>query len=312
MVGHRSEVWSFGLVGWRGQRPGRSGRIDEGRSLDAETQTTVNGEEKKKKKKKEKGKGKEDQVQAVGQTTEESGGGGDEEDALILISGGGEGELRIWKLDLKVLRGGLESRRIAPVPGGPSQTQNGESLTEGGGAGKLLRAATYLSPLNLSLTVPGSTNASNPNPTPSTSSHLHRINQISFHFPQTDRPTDSTLLAIQVSDKAVEVLRFRSEEEMRKREARRKRREREKTKTKTKGGKGKDGGMDVDADADGEDGEGQGEEKEWRSRLASWLVVRTQAKIRSFDFGVGTGKLRGDVHVSLSLSSPVPSSRCTA
>jgi U3 small nucleolar RNA-associated protein 12 len=151
---------------------------------------------------------------------------------------------------------------------------NGHShQTEGGG--KLKRAIRPIAALNLPHT-----------------SHSHNVSQITLH------PT-LPVLAIHSGEKAIDVFRLRTEEELKKKLARRRKREREK---KDKGkGKGKQEQDDNDDnDNDNEDGQdGETGEVEWRDRLAIWSVVRTGGKIKSFSFAPETAKsTKGEVQVS--------------
>jgi U3 small nucleolar RNA-associated protein 12 len=119
-----------------------------------------------------------------------------------------------------------------------------------------------------------------------TASHSQRVSQIKFH------PT-MPYLAMQTGEKTVEVLRVRTEEEIKKKAIRRRKREREKKKEK---------GEPV---ADG----GEGEEKaiEWRDRLTSWIVVRAGGKIRSFDWAPepkASKKSKGEAQVSFGRNQP--------
>ena len=100
----------------------------------------------------------------------------------------------------------------------------------------------------------------------------HKVSQIMFH------PTHP-YLAIQSSDRSVEIFRIRTEEEVKKKQQRRKKRAKEK---KEKGkaadkGKGKEEAEDVEQEA---------EEKELElvDLFTPYLVVRSNGKIRSFYF----------------------------
>ncbi|GAA5973416.1 hypothetical protein JCM21900_001747 [Sporobolomyces salmonicolor] len=142
--------------------------------------------------------------------------------------------------------------------------------------GKLKRAIRPLAALNL------------PN-----TSHTHNISQITFH------PT-LPVLAIHSGERAIDVFRLRTEEELKKKLARRRKREREK-KEKGKGkGKGKvteeeDEEEEVTATPDGE--------IEWRDRLAVWSIVRTAGKVRSFSFAPETAKSKGEVQILAALAN---------
>lgn len=192
-------------------------------------------------------------------------------DSNVLISGGGEGEVKCWKVDNEVLLHG-----ISALGGGADADE--------GARKKLKRAISPIAALSL------------PN-----TSHTHNISQITLH------PT-LPVLAIHSGERAIDVFRLRTEDELRKKLARRRKREREK-KEKAKAGKGKGKGKAVDGDEAEEDdemdggGAGADGEIEWRDRLAVWSTVRTSGKIRNFSFAPETLKNKGEVQVRLSLSS---------
>jgi len=175
----------------------------------------------------------------------------------VLISGGGEGEVKCWKISNEILLNGFTSA-------------NEEGTTTGGGGGKLKRAIVPIAALNLPHT-----------------SHNHNISQITLH------PT-LPVLAIHSGERAIDVFRLRTEEELKKKLARRRKREREKKEK----GKGK---AVVNEDGEEDDAEmtanGDGE-VEWRDRLAIWSVVRTGGKVKSFSFAPETLKSKGEVQVS--------------
>lgn len=120
----------------------------------------------------------------------------------------------------------------------------------------------------------------------------HRITEISFH------PTQP-YLAVQSHDKNIDILRVRTEDEIRKKIARRKRREREKSKAKA--GKGKAAETEVDVDGMDQmevDGEDQNEVS-LVDRFTPYLVIRASGKVRSFSFSETENSSKGGVHVSL-------------
>jgi U3 small nucleolar RNA-associated protein 12 len=129
-------------------------------------------------------------------------------------------------------------------------------------------------------------------------SSKHRVSQLSFH-PRLQ------YLAVQSNDRAVEIFRVRTEEEIHKKQARRKRRAREKKKE--KGQK-----------SDTEDEE-NGEEREIDlvELFTPYLIVRSSGKIRSFDFGGETATdTKGNAQVRFEIPSPafphlVPDLPCT-
>lgn len=122
-----------------------------------------------------------------------------------------------------------------------------------------------------------------------TLSHSQRIAQISFH------PSEN-LLAVQTTERTVEVLRLRTEEEIRKKIARRRKREKEKRKEKAlKAGKSIDNEEEAGASS-------SVQEPTWKDRLASWITIRAPGKIRSFHFGIGANKLK-EVTIMTALSN---------
>lgn len=115
-------------------------------------------------------------------------------------------------------------------------------------------------------------------------SHAQRISQVAFH-------ASENLLAVQTTDKTIEILRLRTEQEIRKKAARRRRREKEK--------KDKKSAERVNGDVDAAEAEEtQVKDPTWKDRLASWIIIRTPGKIRSFSFGLGNQNMKGEVTVS--------------
>ncbi|KAK0206513.1 WD40-repeat-containing domain protein [Desarmillaria ectypa] len=111
----------------------------------------------------------------------------------------------------------------------------------------------------------------------------HRISGIAFH-------PSKPYLAVQSHDRAVEIFRIRTEEEVLKKQARRKKRAREKRERLEKEGK-----SDVNEDV---------EEKDVAlvDLFTPHVVVRASGKIRSFDFG-GEGTASKGIQILLALSS---------
>ncbi|GAA5891359.1 hypothetical protein JCM8208_002599 [Rhodotorula glutinis] len=194
-------------------------------------------------------------------------------DSNVLISGGGEGEVKCWKVDNDVLLRGLSA--LGAADGDASSTADGTARK------KLKRAISPIAALSL------------PNP-----SHTHNISQITLH------PT-LPVLAIHSGERAIDVFRLRTEDELRKKLARRRKREREKKAGKGKGkGKGKavDGEGDEDDEMDALEAAADGQ-IEWRDRLAVWSTVRTSGKVRNFSFAPETLKNKGEVQLLASLSN---------
>ena len=108
----------------------------------------------------------------------------------------------------------------------------------------------------------------------------HRVSQISFH------PTKG-LLAVQSHDKSIDIIRVRTEEELRKKQARRKRREKEKTKKKINTGSKQDSNDIGDVDMGNiseQDGTREKDELALEDFFTPYLVIRASGKIRSFSF----------------------------
>ncbi|KLO08525.1 WD-repeat-containing protein [Schizopora paradoxa] len=123
----------------------------------------------------------------------------------------------------------------------------------------------------------------------------HRITEIAFH------PTEP-YLAVQSHDKNIDILRVRTEEEIRKKIARRKRREREKSKAKASKGKAvekqvEDDGMDQ-MEVDGEE-----HEVNLVDRFTPYLVIRASGKVRSFSFSETESSTKGGVHILAALAT---------
>ncbi|KIK99259.1 hypothetical protein PAXRUDRAFT_822951 [Paxillus rubicundulus Ve08.2h10] len=97
----------------------------------------------------------------------------------------------------------------------------------------------------------------------------HRVSQVLFHKTQ-------PCLAVQSHDRSIEIFRIRTEDEIRKKQVRRRKRAKEKSKSKK-------GELDDKADED----DAGPDEIGLIDLLTPYLVVRANAKIRSFDFGVG-------------------------
>ncbi|GAA6005178.1 snoRNA-binding rRNA-processing protein DIP2 [Rhodotorula paludigena] len=193
----------------------------------------------------------------------------------VLVSGGGEGEVKCWRIDNDVLVRGVSALDDPSAAADAAAKQK-----------KLRRAITPLAALSL------------PNP-----NHTHNISQITLH------PT-LPVLAIHSGERAVDVFRLRTEDELRKKLARRRKREREKKEkaAQGKGAKGKGKGKAVDGEEDAEDdeeplGAGADGEVQWRDRLALWSTVRTSGKIRNFSFAPETAKNKGEVQILAALSN---------
>lgn len=192
----------------------------------------------------------------------------------VLVSGGGEGEVKCWKVDNDVLASGVAAIVDEAAPTGESSTV---------GKKKLKRAIAPIAALSL--------------PSPN---HTHNITQISFH------PT-LPVLAIHSGERAVDVFRLRTEEELRKKLARRRRRDREKKEKGKAAGKGKGKGKAVEGEDDDDEMDGgddaENGEIEWRDRLAVWSTIRTSGKIRNFSFAPETQKSKGEVQILTSLAN---------
>ena len=119
-------------------------------------------------------------------------------------------------------------------------------------------------------------------------SHAQRIAQIQYH-------PNEKLIAVQTTEKTIEILRLRTEEEIRKKAARRRKREKEK----------KDKKRPAKGDASATEGPETeiSTEPTWKDRLASWITIRTSGKIRSFDFGLGNRNLKGKITIMAAMSN---------
>lgn len=102
-------------------------------------------------------------------------------------------------------------------------------------------------------------------------------------------------LALQTTEKTIEILRLRSEEEIRKKVARRRKREKEKREKKK-------GAVNGDTSLTAAE-ESAIKEPTWKDRLASWITIRTSGKICSFDFGLGNRNLKGEVTIMAAMAN---------
>ncbi|BGP26588.1 beta transducin [Rhodotorula toruloides] len=198
-------------------------------------------------------------------------------DSNVLVSGGGEGEVKCWKVDNEVLL-----RGVAAVVEEEEQARSSSDATLP--KKRLKRAISPIAALSL------------PNP-----NHTHNITQITLH------PT-LHVLAVHSGERAIDVFRLRTEEELRKKLARRRKREREKKeKEQGRAGKGKGKGKAVEGVDDAEDEDGlevaPDGTVEWRDRLAVWSTIRTSGKIKNFSFAPETLKTKGEVQILASLAN---------
>ncbi|KAL1919761.1 uncharacterized protein VTP21DRAFT_1692 [Calcarisporiella thermophila] len=116
-----------------------------------------------------------------------------------------------------------------------------------------------------------------------------RVSEIRFHSSQ-------KFLGVQVADRSVEIFRIRTEEEIRKKMARRKKRQREKAQKKGKSDKEKE---EENMQVDGEEGD---ENIAASDEIAPYQIIRTPAKVRSFDFApVQEGERSGFIKVLVAL-----------
>ncbi|KIJ37465.1 hypothetical protein M422DRAFT_178030 [Sphaerobolus stellatus SS14] len=116
----------------------------------------------------------------------------------------------------------------------------------------------------------------------------HRVSQISFH------PTQP-YLAVQTHERSVEIFHVRSDEEVKRKQQRRKRRAKEKK------GEGKDKDkMDVDGLGDLEPEDGP---TDMADRFSPYLIIRTNGKIRSFDYAKNEPSNKGGVHILMALAN---------
>lgn len=118
----------------------------------------------------------------------------------------------------------------------------------------------------------------------------HRVSQILFH------PSEP-YLAVHSHERSIEVFRIRTEDEIRKKHARRRKREKEKKREKEMVTMAEPNDMADEDDA-------KLDEVALIDLFTPYLVVRANAKVRSFDFGTkGTGPHKSSVQVFLALSS---------
>lgn len=118
-------------------------------------------------------------------------------------------------------------------------------------------------------------------------SSKHRVSQLSFH-PRLQ------YLAIQSHDRSVEIFRVRTEEEIRRKHARRRKRAREKKKETGEN----------EPDSGGEEG-GREREIDLVELFTPYLIVRSNGKVRSFDFGGDmVTDVKGNTQVGYRLQSP--------
>ncbi|GAA97518.1 uncharacterized protein L969DRAFT_91431 [Mixia osmundae IAM 14324] len=108
----------------------------------------------------------------------------------------------------------------------------------------------------------------------SSSSHTQRIAQVSYH-------PSLPIIAFQTTERTVEIVRLRSDAEIKRKAARRRRREADK-KSKVAG-----------------EEESEPVQQEWRDRLAPWSIVRASGKIRSFAFAPEHKRAKGTENISL-------------
>ncbi|CEH16129.1 WD40-repeat-containing subunit of the 18S rRNA processing complex [Ceraceosorus bombacis] len=177
-------------------------------------------------------------------------GASDRDDAsVLLLTGSAEGEVRIWEIDTKALAGGIQASAM---------DVDLESTEDAGGG------------LSRGFIIPHGT-------LPVSSSR--RITQILFAPPR--GAAGCGFVAVMSSEKAVQVFRIRTQDDMRRKLARRNRRAREKAQKKSDGG--------IPTAATGLDDAGSNEpanaEIPWAERLESYTIVRpTQGRLRSFAF----------------------------
>lgn len=124
----------------------------------------------------------------------------------------------------------------------------------------------------------------------------HRISQISFH-------PSRALLAVQSHDKAIDVFRIRTEDEIRKKQARRRKRERERAKAKgdeKAGNSDKKGKEKATAD---ESMNVEDDEIPLADLFTPYLLIRASGKIRSFAFSTEEHDPKGGSQVCIWLFS---------
>ena len=168
----------------------------------------------------------------------------------IILTGSGEGEVKAWKVDQEALGNGIQA------------TPSGEvgQFTRIPSIG-LIFFVQQLTKIILPLAV-------------LPISSRHRISQISYH------PTEP-YLAIQSQDRAIDVFRIRTEEEIRKKQARRQKRSKEKKKA-------------ANAEPEKDDTEqAENEEIQLVDLYTPYLIIRASGKIRSFNFVANGNQQKG-------------------
>ncbi|KAH7916206.1 WD-repeat-containing protein [Hygrophoropsis aurantiaca] len=121
-------------------------------------------------------------------------------------------------------------------------------------------------------------------------SSRHRVSQISFH------PSEP-YVAVQSHDRSIEIIRIRTEEEIKKKQARRKKRAKEKLEKDHNGGKLKTTAKATEENADAD------EEINLIDLFTPYLIVRATGKIRSFDFALKETGLKSGVHLLVALAT---------
>lgn len=168
-------------------------------------------------------------------------------DETMLVSGGGDPDIKVWKINANVLKTGLAVGEEAKEVG---EEEEHNALDEDG---KLVNA------IPKAITFYGSIPRQS----------KERVTTVEFHSSQ-------EFLGCQASDKSIELFRIRSIDEIKKKMSRRKRRQREKAQQLLK--KGDTEGAAAEEAAIGEEGIQATDE------ITPWHIIRTGAKLRSFDF----------------------------
>ncbi|KAF9106264.1 hypothetical protein BGX29_010020 [Mortierella sp. GBA35] len=169
-------------------------------------------------------------------------------DETMLVSGGGDPDIKVWKIDASILKTGLAVGEEAKEVGEEDGEHNALDA-DGKLVGAIPKAITFYG------SIPRQSK--------------ERVTTLEFHSSQ-------QFLGCQASDKSIELFRIRTIDEIKKKMSRRKRRQREKAQQLLK--KGDTEGAAAEEAAIGEEGIQATDE------VTPWHIIRTGAKLRSFDF----------------------------
>ncbi|KAG5456154.1 MAG: WD40-repeat-containing domain protein, partial [Olpidium bornovanus] len=185
-----------------------------------------------------------------------------------LVTGGGDAELKMWKLDREVLAGGV----LNDAHERPGEDGEVAAAQPAGPENTVKRAIRFYGPV----------------------ARMSRERVITLQIHPSGR-----YLGCQAADKAVEIFRVRTEEEVRRKMARRKKRQKEKSKEKA----AKLGAEEPAAEGDADAGPPVVTAND---ELQHHQTVRAQGKVRSFDFAPVEDLARaGSIQILTSLTNNV-------